>query len=132
MRFSSKTEYGMRAMVELAKRYGNGLTSLADIARREKISQPYLERLVAKLREDGLVEGTKGVKGGYRLTKKPASISLFEIIEALEGPIVIFHCLADNTKIVCTHRSCLTKKVWFKIQDEIVSVLRTTKLSDIV
>ncbi len=132
MRFSTRTEYGLRAMVQLAKYYKDGAISLSTIASHEKISQPYLERLMARLKSDSLVQSTKGVRGGYRLARKPADISLFEVVESLEGPIIVFDCLADNTNMVCTKNSCLTKKIWFKIQDSIIQVLRGTKLSDLI
>ena len=122
----------MRAMVQLAKNYGKNTVSLAKISRDEKISQAYLERLIAKLKRAKFVKSTKGVKGGYKLTRNPKNISLLEIIECLEGPIAIFYCLTDNTKMVCTKKSCLTKKVWIKLQAEIIKVLKTTKLSELI
>jgi len=132
MKFSTKTEYGMRAMVQIGKKYGQEPVSLATIAKDEKISQPYLERLVARLKADGLVKSTKGVKGGYELSRRPDDVSLFEVVEALEGPIAVFSCLMDNTKMICTRKSCLTKKVWIRLQDEIIKVLRNTKLSELI
>ena len=122
----------MRAMVNLAKNYKKDSISLAKIAKNEKISKAYLERLIAKLKANKLVKSTKGVKGGYKLTKAPGQISIFEIVQALEGPIVMFDCLASNTKMICTHKTCLTKKVWLKVQDQIIKVLRQSKLSELI
>jgi len=132
MKFSTKTEYGLRAMVQLAKNYGKKPISLASIAKAEKISQPYLERLVAGLKLANLVQSTKGVNGGYGLLKSPSRISLFEIVEALEGPIAIYSCLAEDIKVSCCRKSCLTKKVWLKVQDRVVRVLKQAKLSELI
>lgn len=132
MKFSTRTEYGLRAMAELARYYNKKTVSLASIAKKEKISQAYLERLIAGLKKDCLVKSTKGVKGGYRLTKNPKDITLLEIIECLDGPIVIFQCLVEKSPAICNHQTCLTKKVWRKLQVEIMKILKTTKLSDLV
>lgn len=129
MRFSTRTEYGMRAMVFLAKNYGKKLVSLAVISRKEKISQAYLERLIAKLKANNLVESSKGVKGGYKLTKSPSNISLFEVVQVLEGPIALFNCLTG--KMICYHKACLTKKVWLRLQNEMIKVLKQAKLSEL-
>ncbi len=132
MRFSTRTEYGLRAMVQLAKNYGKTLISLAFIAKKENISQAYLERLIAKLKANNLVKSNKGVKGGYQLTKKSQQISLLEIVQTLEGSGVFFSCLLANSKMVCSRKSCLTKKVWLKVQNEVFKVLKETKLSNLI
>ena len=119
-------------MTELARYYGKKTVSLASIAKKEKISQAYLERLIARLKKGHLVASTKGVKGGYRLIKNPKNISLLEIIECLDGPIVVFRCLVEKMPKICSHQTCLTKKVWAKLQFEIVRILKTTKLSELV
>ena len=132
MKFSTKTEYGMRAMVYLAKYFNRGTISLTEIAEKEEISHAYLERLIAKLRQAKLVKSVKGVKGGYTLAKSPDKIDLFSIVKALEGPIIVFDCLVENRKIPCNRKTCLTKKIWQKVQDQIIDVLKKTKLSELI
>lgn len=131
--FTTKTEYGLRAMAVLARVKGEGPISLAQIAKKEHISQPYLERLFARLKADDLVKSAKGVSGGYLLARKPKKISIFEIVEALEGPLAVFYCLLDeNTKVTCSHRECLTKKVWHELQKNIIHTLRKFTLADLI
>ena len=88
MMFSSKSEYGVRVMVELARRTSNGaVISLAEIAERNEMPLAYLEHLVARLRKAGLVDSRRGARGGYLLARPAGQITMAEIIEALEGSI---------------------------------------------
>jgi len=132
MQFSTKAEYGLRAMVNLAKNHGKFPISLAKIAEEEDISKVYLEQLIAKLKAKNLVKSTKGVKGGYVLAKKPSQISAADIIEATEGSLAPFYCVADNSVKCCTKRDCLTKKMWISVKDSIRQSLEATKLSDLI
>src|SRR5207245_2639513 len=79
MRVSSKAHYGLRMMTEFAKAYGRGPLSLAEVARVEQLPLSYLEQLAAQLRRGGLVEGTRGVHGGYSLTRPPEHISVLRV-----------------------------------------------------
>ena len=133
MLFTTKTEYGMRAMVALAKNGKEDPLSLAQIAKIEHISQSYLERLFKKLKADGLVKSIKGASGGYVLTRKPKEINMFEIVEALEGSLAVFYCIGDNQrKMICSSQRCLTKRVWDQIQKNTIATLRKFTLADLV
>jgi len=132
MMFTTKTEYGMRAMLVLLKADEKNPLSLAQIAKEENISQPYLERLFKQLKADGLVKSTKGSNGGYYLARKPEEINMFEIVEALEGPLSVFYCMSEGTrKMVCTPTRCLTKNVWHELQVNIIKTLRKFTLADL-
>lgn len=102
MKFSTKTSYGLRAMICLGRNWQQGDLSLTEIAHQEKISLAYLEQLFAKLRNANLVVGSRGSGGGYQLSHEPKKISTFEIISALEGESELFYCLAENGKIHCS------------------------------
>ncbi len=132
MLFTTKTEYGLKAMTALAQSKDKKPLSLASIAKDYHISQPYLERLFAKLKADGLVESSKGSNGGYVLTRPANKINIFEVIEALEGPLAVFYCMASDGKPACTTSNCLTKKVWHELQKNIMVTLRRFKLSDLI
>lgn len=122
----------MRAMVALARNKSKGSMSLSQIAQTEHISQAYLERLFARLRADDLVKSAKGVTGGYRLSRSAKKISIFEIVEALEGPLAVFYCISDKkNEITCTPGRCLTKKVWSELQKNMVRTLRKFTLADL-
>ena len=133
MKFSTRTTYGVRAMIALAKNYGQGSLSLQNIARQEKISRGYLERLFARLKKDGLVKSEKGKDGGYQLSKDPKVINMFEIIKSLEGKMSPFHCLDEKGKIYCSEKcQCGATKMLVDVQKAINSTLKGIKLKDLV
>jgi len=84
---STRGEYGMRLMVDLARRWQQGTVSLHAVASREDLPEAYLEQLVAVLRKAGLVHGKRGAGGGYTLARDPSAITAGDIVRALEGPI---------------------------------------------
>src|SRR5918912_1997882 len=93
MMFSTKAEYGIRVLVELASRSGDAPVPLAEIAEANTLPLAYLEHLVARLRKAGLVESRRGARGGYLLARPASEITMAEVIEALEGAIVPIECI---------------------------------------
>jgi Rrf2 family cysteine metabolism transcriptional repressor len=138
MMFSTKAEYGVRVMVELAGRDGEDPVPLAEIAERGGLPLAYLEHLVARLRKAGLVDSRRGSHGGYLLARPAAEITMAEVVEALEGSIAPIECIseaADGT-VVCARESdsehvCPTKLLWTRVRFSIVSTLRETTLADL-
>jgi len=92
MKFSSRAIYGMRAMLALARAHGQGSTFLKDIVERENLPGTYLEQLMVPLRKAGIVQGVRGARGGYTLSRPPAEIPVLAILEALEGPLDLAEC----------------------------------------
>ncbi len=131
MKFSTKAEYGLRALVNLAQQ--DGYYSLSQIAKEEHISLAYLERLFAKLKKAEIVISQKGVKGGYKLAKPLNKINVREIFEALEGNLSPYNCdclnLNSLCKIDCT---CNIKVVWQKLEKEIIKTLNSISLKDLI
>src|SRR5262245_50810386 len=102
MRVSTKGEYGVRVMVDLARHYGEGPRSLTDIALAEQLPLPYLEQLVKLLRDKGLIQSTRGAHGGYQLSRAPDAIRMNEVIRVLEGPIAPMICAPEGEmELVC-------------------------------
>ena len=133
MKFSTRTTYGLRAMIHLARNWGGDCTSLSNIARKEKISLGYLERLFAKLKKAKLVKSEKGASGGYFLAKNPAQISVFHIIRVLEGKMTPFYCLSEDGKVYCAAKcKCGVTAVLLKVQKAVNSTLKNMKLKDLV
>lgn len=133
MKVGTRSHYGVRAMVELARVHGGTPLSLTEIAAREGLSIPYLEQLVIPLRRAGLVEGSRGVHGGYRLTKEPSSITVGEIVRALEGPVEIVACASEVIDPACCEKEpfCPSKLLWQRVHASIASVLDSTTLADL-
>jgi Rrf2 family cysteine metabolism transcriptional repressor len=144
MMFSTKAEYGVRVMVELARRAGEDRAggdpiSLAEIAEHDGLPLAYLEHLVARLRKAGLVDSRRGSRGGYMLARSPVEITMAEVVEALEGSIAPIECIseASDGTIVCSRESdpehvCPTKLLWTKVRYAIVRTLQETTLADLV
>jgi len=86
---STKTHYGVAALIDLANAYGENLIRIKDIVENRKISKSYLEQIFNRLSKFGVVKSVRGNRGGYELAKDPRNISLFEIVEILEGPLGI-------------------------------------------
>jgi Rrf2 family cysteine metabolism transcriptional repressor len=137
MRFSAKGEYGVRVMVDLARHYGAGPLSLAEIAEQEGLPLAYLEQIIADLRAAGLVTARRGRRGGYALARPPAAITMGEVVRLLEGGISPMVCIPDDRaadeQIICVHQDyCTTRVLWLRVRDSIVEVLETTTLADLV
>jgi len=133
---STKGEYGVRIMVDLARHYGERPRSLTDISQAEMLPLAYLEQLVKLLREANppLVSSTRGAHGGYRLNRNPEDISMGEIVRVLEGPIAPMICATEGemTQICGFLDSCKTKYLWAKLRDVVVQTLDSMTLADLV
>ena len=95
MRISMRADYGVRAMTDLAIHAGQGPVQSADIARRMIVPPVYLDQVMGGLRKAGLVRSTRGPQGGHQLARPPETISLANIVLALEGPFSLLDCLDD-------------------------------------
>jgi Rrf2 family cysteine metabolism transcriptional repressor len=133
VKVSSRAHYGLRAMTQLALAYDQGLLSLTEIARAEHLPLSYLEQLVGELRRARLVEGTRGLHGGYRLSRPPEAITVGEIYRILEGPIAPVECTAEDYQpgSCDMENGCLSRSVWMRVQESIAQVLDTTTLADL-
>lgn len=130
---SSKGEYGVRAMFEIAKDHERPIT-IKEIARRQGMSVSYLEQLLNRLRRAGLIKSRKGPGGGYVLGKRPEEISIGMILRTLEGPVAITYCLNPaHTRPRCSLvKRCVTKLLWKSLGEKIEHFLETVTLSDLL
>lgn len=134
LRLSSKGEYGVRAMFEIARDYQKGPVTIKEISRRQGMSVSYLEQLLNKLRRDGLIKSRRGPGGGYILGKKPADISIGVILNTLEGPVAITNCLAPKAGQPECNRieKCVTRLLWKSLGEKINNFLETISLKDLL
>ncbi|HBM81947.1 MAG: Rrf2 family transcriptional regulator [Clostridiales bacterium] len=131
MKLSTKGQYGVKAMFDLALHYGDIPISLREVAKRQDISEYYLEQLIAVLRRKNLVKSVRGAQGGYVLSRDPSSITVGEILDALEGPVEISECLEGNSE--CLKMSCcVTRLIWIKIRTAINDVVNSITLKDMI
>ncbi len=133
MKLSTKGRYGLKAMYDLAIHFGDGPISLKNIAERQRISDHYLEQLIATLRKSGLVKSVRGAQGGYTLSESPEKITVGEIIRSLEGPLGVAECSLEEEPTACENAECcVTRVIWKKIQDSISDVIDSITLQDMV
>jgi Rrf2 family cysteine metabolism transcriptional repressor len=133
--FSTKGEYGVRLMVQLARHQGAGPVSLAGVAAEEDLPRAYLEQLVVSLRDANLVVSTRGAHGGYELARRPDEITMGEVLRALEGPIVPMICASDDPEhaTACDRSShCTVNLLWVRVRDAIAGALDSMTLADLV
>lgn len=136
LRVSTKGEYGVRIMVDLARHYGERPRSLTDISLAESLPLAYLEQLVKLLREAAppLVLSTRGAHGGYKLVRPPTEITMGEVMRVLEGPIAPMICATEGemTQLCDFLDSCRTKYLWAKLRDVVAQALDTMTLANLV
>jgi Rrf2 family iron-sulfur cluster assembly transcriptional regulator len=124
------TDYALRAMAHLAKNYGGESISTRVISEREDISYQLACKLMQKMNDAGLVTSTMGPKGGFTLSKDPSQINLLEIIQAVQGPLSVNKCLAEEDKCPRKDLCPLTGKME-ELQDYIVNFLSDATLGDL-
>jgi Rrf2 family protein len=131
MRISTRTRYGLRLMVNLAKSYNKGNVFLKDIAREEGISEKYLSLIIIPLRGSQLVRSVRGARGGYSLARDPSRIRVSEIIEILEGDLDLVECVKDADS--CERSSdCDSYHLWEELSGVIKKHLDSITLEDLL
>ncbi len=130
MKVSTRGRYGLRAMIELAKDGNSGATPLRIIAERQDISEQYLEQLFVNLRNAGLVKSVRGANGGYLLKESAEEITVRKILIALEGPINIVDCVADESLCDFSNK-CATHELWIELREQIEDLLGNITLEDL-
>lgn len=131
MKLSTKGRYGLRALIDLALYSENETVSIQSIARRQNISDSYLEQLMRKLRSAGLIVSVRGAQGGYKLARPANEISVGDVLRALEGSLEVVTCGGEDNS--CQGADlCVTKFVWERINSSIRDTVDSIKLSQLV
>lgn len=132
-KFSLRTEYGLRALMELASRWGEGPVPAREIAERQNIPLRFLEHQLAALHKGGIVSSHRGVGGGTELVRDPAEVRISDVIEVLEGPIAAMFCLEPHDEEVCPQsHHCGLQELWSSVEMAVRGVFERTTLADIV
>ena len=132
MKISTKGKYGLRAMIDLTQYSEQEAVSISSIAQRQKISESYLEQLVAKLKKAGLVVSIRGAAGGYRLARPASGISVGDVLRALEGDVRAVICTAQTEEGCEGEELCVTKYVWQRINESIEKTVDEMMLDQLV
>ncbi len=138
MIFTTKAEYGVRLLIRLGTRAGEGPLSLKAVAEAENLPLAYLERIAALLKKAGFVEATRGAHGGYLLAKPAEEITMDHVVLALEGAIAPMDCFVEDAqgRVSCSHadhgQACATKLLWTRVQIGVIRSLQGTTLAELV
>lgn len=132
MKLSKKGEYALRALMDLAFHYGNGVEPSQEIAANGQIPQSFLEQILLTLKNGGLLESRRGAEGGYQLKRPPGEITLGEVIRLIDGPLAPFHdaeCLRELVKSEERYRGLYS--VILDVRNAVAGILDTTTLADL-
>lgn len=127
MRVSSRADYGVRALFDLAGRYGKGPTQSRDIAARQRVPEAYLHQVLGLLNRGGLVRSTRGPLGGHELTRDPREITLWDALLILDGPDTRPHPHPDESE-----PRDIVHEVWHEMQSQSVTFLQGLTLTELV
>ena len=131
MKLSTRTRYGVRAILELAENYGKGPLKLKAIAEHQEISVKYLEQLMAVLKSAGIVRSVRGPRGGYVLTRSPNKIKVSDCFNCLEGPVITTECV-DNSSFCTRTADCVARQLWTDVQNTVMDLLRSITLQSLI
>ena len=130
MKVSTKGDYGVRALVELAHHYGDGPVQSAEIASRQEVPEPYLDQLLTSLRRAGFIRSVRGRQGGHVLINDPDEVRLSDVMVALEGSLAPIACVDDPD--ACTKEGgCVQREVWERVRDATQEILDSVTIGDL-
>lgn len=129
MKMSSKARYGLYIAVELAKKYnGSDVVNVTELSQSTGVTEKYLEQIIALMKRARIVDASRGVNGGYKLTDSPQNISVGRVLRAVEDNLEIVDCLHGE----CANRSeCVARNLWGKLYENINSYLDTITLKQL-
>ncbi len=131
LQVSTKGHYGLMLMAYLAKNFDSDKCfSLKEIGESENISAGYLEEIAAMLKREKLIKSQRGKSGGYMLSKDPMRINILDIVESLEGPLMLVDCLGGG--VICSNKKCTSRGIWQKVQRIIYQNLKDVKLGEFI
>ena len=133
---SKRTQYGLKAVLALGRRYGEGPVLIATLSKEEGIPLKFLEVILLDLKGQGLLESKKGKHGGYQLSRPPSTLTLGSLIRMLEGPLAPLPCASESAFRPCDEcgdvESCGTRIIMRQVRDAMADVLDRTTLSDLI
>ena len=130
MRVTMKSDYGLRAMIDLAAHFGQGPVPSADIAERQAVPEHFLDQLLITLRRAGLLKSQRGPQGGHMLARSPQQISMRDVIRALDGSTAPMECL-PNPSVCQLAPGCAIRGVWQEVESFAEQLLVTTTLDQL-
>lgn len=132
MRVSTRSDYGLRALIELAGNYGGGPLQSSEIALRRHIPEQYLDQLLTTLRKAGFIRSVRGPSGGHELVRDPAGITVREVIESLEGSLSPVAWLDEPPELTDHPHHCGQREIWERIREDTEKILSSYSVADLL
>jgi Rrf2 family protein len=133
---SKKAKYAINAMVHLARKHGEGPTTIGDIAEEENIPQKFLEAILLELKNAGLLSSKKGKGGGYYMIKPPSEVNMADIMRLMDGPIALLPCVSYKHYERCDEckdeTTCSIRRVFFDVRNNTVEMLKEASLDKVI
>jgi Rrf2 family protein len=133
---SKRTQYGLKAVLSLGRRFREGPVPIATMSREEAIPLKFLEAILLELKGQGLLESKKGKGGGYHLSRPPSTITLGSVIRMMEGPLAPLPCASETAFKPCAEcgdiETCGTRIIMRQVRDAMAAVLDNTTLADLI
>lgn len=131
MQITRQADYAVRAVLHLARMNGSQRAATSQVAQAQHIPPSFLAKIISQLSIAGLLHTSRGARGGVTLARKPEDITLLEVIEAIDGPIMLNECVGENS--TCTFdEDCPLRPVWCEAQEELVGRLRGTNFQHLL
>jgi Rrf2 family transcriptional regulator, iron-sulfur cluster assembly transcription factor len=131
MKLSTRSRYGARLLLDLAKHGQDGPVGVAEIAKRQDISLKYLEKLAKVLKKGGIIRSVRGARGGYLLTRPPGEITMGQVVRVLEGDLSLVACTNDHS--VCPRREvCPTVGMWRDVSQVLLQKLDSITMESLL
>lgn len=132
MKISTKGRYALRLMLDLATYSAGGPVCLKDVAKRQQISDKYLEQIIATLNKAGYVRSIRGAQGGYLLKKEPKEYTVGMILRLTEGDLAPVSCVGAEKEECERKAGCVTIRIWQQINDAVNQVVDNITLADML
>ena len=133
MFISTKSQYALRAVFEIAKSDQQAIMTIGEIAKAQQVPQRYLEGILNQLRKGGLLEAQRGRSGGYKLAKDARNITVGDVVRLIDGQIRAVACVKEDQPTDCPMRTnCVFMPTWQKVQDAIDEALDSTDFAHLV
>jgi len=132
MKLSAKERTGLRAMIALARRYGEGPVPLSQVAETQDLPRPYLGRIAALLRRSGLLSSVRGAHGGFLLSRTPAEIKVGDVFRAVEGALIAVDCVSSDEPSCARESYCATRDVVQTLHECLTQTLDSISLADVI
>ncbi len=131
MQITRQADYAIRAVLYVARLSDNERAATSQIAKEQKIPPSFLAKIISQLSIAGLLQTSRGARGGVTLAKNPADISLLDVVEAIDGPIALNECVHDDG--ACNFSGdCPMRPIWCEVQNDLVKKLKSTNFAQFI